>query len=96
MDEEVKFTPREDWSFPFEWALAQMRAWSEVYNAERNWLAKQTMCVFIQVPDDNSKMTKSYLCMKIVKETENTKETNFIPRQPSQHDLLRGWRKIVE
>lgn len=96
MDEEVKFTPKEDWSFPFEWALAQMRDWKEVYNVKRNWLNKQKMSVFIQGPTIMSKMTVGYLCMKIITETESTSETNYVPRFPSNLDILRWDWKIVK
>ena len=96
LDETITITPKEDWTFSFEWALAQMRAWLEVYNVKWNWLSKQFMSVFIQQPDENSKMTGAYLCMKIVKQTENTSETTFVPRFPSNLDLLRWDWKIVE
>jgi len=96
--EKVKttFTATEENELPFERALSQMRAWLEVYNVKWNWLSKQFMSVFIQSTDENSKMTKDYICMKIVNETEDTKETNLIPRTPSQFDLLRWDWKIVE
>jgi len=77
----------------FERALAQMREWKFVKNLLWNWT---NMSVFLQNPTLDSKMTKSYLCMKIQRNDPDWKLSvvDYVPRQPSQHDLLR-WEWIV-
>jgi len=77
----------------FERALAQMKEGKFVKNLLRNW---QNMSVFIKHPDDKSMMTKSYLCMKIEWNNPDWEpsEVDFVPRQPSQQDLLR-WEWVM-
>ena len=84
----------------FERALAQMREGKFVKNLLRNW---KNMSVFMKHPDDKSMMTKSYLCMKIEWLWPNGNLStsdgepsviDFVPRQPSQQDLIR-WEWIV-
>ena len=77
----------------FERALAQMREWKFVKNLLWNW---QNMSVFMKHPDDKSMMTKSYLCMKIEWNAPDSEPSvvDFVPRIPSQLDLIR-WEWII-
>lgn len=86
IDEIISITKDEDWFFPFEWALAQMRAWKRVYNKLWNW---KWMCVWLV------RWWWEFLDY-LVMDLWEYKEKRFVPRQPSQLDLIRWLRQIKE
>jgi len=72
-------------------ALSKLNIGCKVTCEGWNGLSKQKMWIEKQSPDENSKMTVSYLFMVIESETQPTIR---VPRTPSQKDLRAGYRKI--
>ena len=84
----------------FSQALLLMKEWKNVFNANRNW---KWMNVFISHPSviwwSNH---LDYLCMAIPNTDpesiswETRDPFKFVPRQPSQADLLRwNWMEVL-
>ena len=59
-----------------------------ITNTVWNGLDKQKMFIFVQRPDENSKMTKPYLYMEIMKYSDLVWEIIRIPRVPSMLDMF--------